>query len=75
MWTGDSRLARVEIAKHVERITLAADGRTYVASGTWDLFGSVAVTMVPGARIELATPAFSGRRSTTELPRHFHYLV
>jgi hypothetical protein len=25
---------------------------------------------VPGARIELATPAFSGRRSTTELPRH-----
>jgi hypothetical protein len=27
--------------------------------------------MVPGARIELATPAFSGRRSTNELPRHF----
>jgi hypothetical protein len=27
--------------------------------------------MVPGARIELATPAFSGRRSTTELPRLF----
>jgi hypothetical protein len=26
--------------------------------------------LVPGARIELATPAFSGRRSTTELPRH-----
>src|SRR5437879_13888830 len=26
--------------------------------------------VVPGARIELATPAFSGRRSTTELPRH-----
>ena len=30
----------------------------------------MAVTMVPGARIELATPAFSGRRSTGELPRH-----
>jgi hypothetical protein len=28
------------------------------------------IPMVPGARIELATPAFSGRRSTTELPRH-----
>ena len=27
--------------------------------------------MVPGARIELATPAFSGRRSTNELPRHY----
>src|SRR5437868_2817747 len=26
--------------------------------------------LVPGARIELATPAFSGRRSTNELPRH-----
>src|SRR6266852_3813771 len=26
--------------------------------------------VVPGARIELATPAFSGRRSTNELPRH-----
>src|SRR6266403_5353339 len=38
--------------------------------GTWDLLGSVAVRMVPGARIELATPAFSGRRSTNELPRH-----
>jgi hypothetical protein len=26
--------------------------------------------MVPRARIELATPAFSGPRSTSELPRH-----
>ena len=32
---------------------------------------SVAVSVVPGARIELATPAFSGRRSTNELPRHW----
>ena len=30
--------------------------------------------MVPGARIELATPAFSGRRSTGELPRHINYV-
>ncbi len=30
----------------------------------------MAISMVPGARIELATPAFSGRRSTNELPRH-----
>ena len=28
--------------------------------------------MVPGARIELATPAFSGRRSTNELPRQLN---
>ena len=26
--------------------------------------------MVPGGRIELPTPAFSGLRSTNELPRH-----
>src|SRR5215831_8762743 len=31
---------------------------------------ALAATVVPGARIELATPAFSGRRSTSELPRH-----
>src|SRR2546429_413387 len=31
--------------------------------------------MVPGARIELATPAFSGRRSTNELPRLFNNLA
>ncbi len=68
--TGEPRLARAEIAKHVEKIILTPQGKTYVASGTWDLLGSVAVRMVPGARIELATPAFSGRRSTNELPRH-----
>ena len=26
--------------------------------------------MVPGGRVELPTPAFSGPRSTGELPRH-----
>ena len=68
--TGEPRLARAEIAKHVQKITLTPDVKTYVASGSWDLLGGVAVTMVPGARIELATPAFSGRRSTNELPWH-----
>ena len=33
----------------------------------------VYVRMVPGARIELATPAFSGRRSTNELPRQLNF--
>ena len=73
--TGEPRIARAEIAKHVQKITLAPEGRMYIASGTWDLLGGVAVTMVPGARIELATPAFSGRRSTNELPRHAINLV
>jgi hypothetical protein len=67
------KLARAEIGKHAQKITLTPEGRTYIASGSWDLLGAGAVagSMVPGARIELATPAFSGRRSTTELPRHF----
>jgi len=47
--TGEPHLARAEIAKHVEKITFTPKGRTYVASGTWDLLGSVAVRMVPGA--------------------------
>jgi hypothetical protein len=72
MFAGEPRLARAAIAQHVQRITLKPQGRSYIASGVWDWLGGgggVAVRMVPGARIELATPAFSGRRSTTELPR------
>ena len=57
----------------LEKIILTPDGRAYVASGSWNLLGGVAVTMVPGARIELATPAFSGRRSTNELPRQLNF--
>ena len=51
MLTGEPRLARAEIAKHVRRIILTPEGRTYVASGTWDLLGNVAVRMVPGEGI------------------------
>jgi hypothetical protein len=52
LWIGEARLVRAEIAKHVERITVTPEGRSYIASGTWDLLGSVAVTMVPGARLK-----------------------
>jgi len=51
MSTGEPRIARAEIAKHVQKITLTPEGRIYIASGTWDswdLLGSVAVTMVAG---------------------------
>jgi len=51
MLTGELRLARAEIAKHVEKITMHPDGRSYVASGTWDLLRGVAFRMVPGARL------------------------
>jgi hypothetical protein len=50
MLTGEPRIARAEIAKHVEKITLNPEAQIYIASGTWNLLGSVAVTMVPGAR-------------------------
>jgi hypothetical protein len=73
LWGGDPRIAREEIAKHVRRITLTPVRRTYIASGVWawlGIPGCAATMVVPGARIELATPAFSGRRSTSELPRH-----
>ena len=73
LWDGEPRIAREEIAKHVEKITLKPVLRTYVATGIWDwlgVLGGAAAMVVPGARIELATPAFSGRRSTNELPRH-----
>jgi site-specific DNA recombinase len=56
MLTGEPRIARAEIAKHVEKITLTPEGRTYIASGTWNLLGSVAARMVPGARIEHSGP-------------------
>ena len=73
LWDGDPRIAREEIAKHVQKIRLKPMLRAYVATGTWDWLGELggaAAMVVPGARIELATPAFSGRRSTSELPRH-----
>jgi hypothetical protein len=73
LWDGEPRIAREEIAKHVGKITLKPMLRMYIATGVWDwlgVLGTAAAMVVPGARIELATPAFSGRRSTTELPRH-----
>jgi hypothetical protein len=73
LWGGEPRIAREEIAKHVQKIRLKPMLRTYIATGTWDWLGvldGAAAMVVPGARIELATPAFSGRRSTSELPRH-----
>jgi hypothetical protein len=48
MLTGEARLVRAEIAKHVEKITLTPEGGTYIASRSWDLLGGVVVRMVPG---------------------------
>ena len=36
----EPRVARAEIAKHVQKITLTPEGRTYIASGTWNVLGA-----------------------------------
>ena len=59
------------LAKHISGITVGADDTGSIKykenSNFREMTGSAG--MVPRARIELATPAFSGRRSTTELLR------
>ncbi len=32
-------IVRAELAKHVAKITLTPEGKSYVASGTWNLLG------------------------------------
>jgi hypothetical protein len=67
--------AEAALREHFGSFTLEpvtqAGKTTYLAHGKVDFFGDQAMArrVVPGARIELATPAFSGRRSTNELPR------
>jgi len=39
LWDGEPRIAREEIAKHVQKITLKPVLRTYVATGIWDWLG------------------------------------
>ena len=35
----DVTAARAQLAKHIEKITLTPEGKTYVACGSWDLLG------------------------------------
>ena len=73
-------LAQAVPAKHFGTFmlepTIDEGEPVYLAHAKVDFFGDEAMCarMVPGARIELATPAFSGRRSTNELPRLFNDL-
>jgi hypothetical protein len=68
--------ARALLAEQIGKFTLervSENGEvSFKANGQIDFFGEEVLHawVVPGARIELATPAFSGRRSTGELPRH-----
>jgi site-specific DNA recombinase len=71
--SGENILAtRMELAKHVKEIVMlpGKEAGEIKYMGKWDLLGDCAEGSVPRARIGLATPAFSGPRSTGELPRH-----
>jgi hypothetical protein len=39
----DVLAARTEIAKHIHSVTLQPEGRTYKATGTWDLLGNTRI--------------------------------
>jgi hypothetical protein len=66
----EPRLARAAIENHVQKIELTPGGKTYVASGSWDLLGGGpgAVSMVPGdgiatvVHMRLASPQPHERR-------------
>ena len=41
---GDATIARAELLKHVEKITLERNGKIFVASGDWKLLGDESAT-------------------------------
>src|SRR5271168_3139796 len=51
--------------------TINRDTRKSVSTREIARYSGGAVEVVPRGRVELPTPAFSGPRSTGELPRHF----
>jgi hypothetical protein len=65
----EPRIARAEIGKHVQKITLTPEGRTYIASGNLGCAGSVAAWMVPGARIAPFAPCLSVFPSRRDVPK------
>ena len=70
----DVTSARRALAKHVQKLVLTPqeipDGPVFEVSGDVDLFGGdpCVVQMVARDGFEPPTPAFSGPRSTPELP-------
>jgi hypothetical protein len=74
MLNSDPARVRAEFAKHTSRKSRWSLAENTTRPQELGIWWGLAVSMVPGARIELATPAFSGRRSTTELPRPINNL-
>jgi hypothetical protein len=66
--------SRVLYPRRVQGWALCGDGSDCERSRDSETTGDailLVVAVVPGGRVELPTPAFSGPRSTGELPRHF----
>jgi hypothetical protein len=51
---------RAEIAKHVQKITLTPEGRTYIASGTWNVLGPWQHGWCRGPESNWLRPPFQG---------------
>jgi hypothetical protein len=56
----EAAIVRAEIVKHVQRITLTPEGRTYVASGTWDVLGAWQHGWCRGPESNWLRPPFQG---------------
>src|SRR5262249_25320216 len=56
----EPRAAREAIAKHVTKITLTPEGKTYIAKGTWDLLGWWRITWCRGPESNWLRPPFQG---------------
>ena len=54
------RIARAEIAKHVQKIMLTPEGRTYIASGTWNVLGAENHGWCRGPESNWLRPPFQG---------------
>lgn len=61
--SSEPSIARIEVSKHVRKITLTPEGKVLVASGTWDLLGS-------GCYDGAGGPSWTER-----LPVHFEWLA
>ncbi len=56
----EAAIVRAEIAKHVQKITLTPEGRTYIASGTWDVLGAWQHGWCRGPESNWLRPPFQG---------------
>ena len=66
LFSAEAVTIRAEIAKHVQKITLTPEGRTYVASGAWDLLGAWQHGWCRRRGLHIAVP---GSNSKSRWPR------